>query len=130
MGFPTRPDEDRPAEFEQTAIRKGVVTPTTKAMLEEAEGKVARLEAALNAPDAVLRNISVLPRLVEGHLRDLREVMGKDPARARGILRRLIGEVTLRPNSKGLLAVVRGNLAGILDLSPQVCDTIGAGRGI
>ncbi len=117
-------------EHIKTAIRAGVLTLTTKAMLEEAEGQVARLEAALNAPDMVLRNISVLPRLVEGYLRNLREVMGKDPAHARSILRRLIGEVTLKPNSKGLMAVVRGNLAGILDLSPEVCDTIGAGRGI
>lgn len=70
------------------------------------------------------------PRLVEGYLRNLRDVMGKDLARARGILRRLIGEATLRPNTTGLMAVVRGNLAGILDLRPEVCDTIGAGRGI
>ena len=77
-----------------------------------------------------MRNISVLPRLVEGYLRNLREFMGKDPAQARSILRKLVGEVTLKPNSKGLMALVQGNLAGILDLSPEVCDTIGAGRGI
>ena len=52
------------------------------------------------------------------------------PARARTILRKLVGEVTLEPNSEGLAAVVQGNLEGILDLSGGHYDTTGAGRGI
>ncbi len=83
----------RELEHVKTAIRKGALTPTTKAMLEEAEEEIAPLEAALDAPQVVT----------------------------------LIGEVTLKPNSQGLLAIVQGNLAGILDLSPEVCETTGAG---
>ncbi len=51
--------------------------------------------------------------------------MGEHPAEARSILQKLIGEVTLKPNHKGLEAILRGNLPGILDLD-RYC-TIGAG---
>ena len=56
--------------------------------------------------------------------------MGKEPEQAREILRKLVGEVTLQPNEEGLAAVLRGNLAGILDLSREDCDTVGAAGGI
>ncbi len=51
--------------------------------------------------------------------------MGKHPAEARSILQKLIGEVTLKPNHKGLEAILQGNLQGILDLDCYC--TIGAG---
>ncbi len=112
----------------KSAIKQGLITPTTKAMLEEAEASIARLEAALNASQDRLRNITALPRLIGEYLNRLHRVMGKHPAEARSILQKLIGEVTLKPNHKGLEAILRGNLSGILDLD-RYC-TIGAGRGI
>ena len=62
------------------------------------------------------------------YLNRLHGVMGKDPARARMILQKLIGEVSLKLNQEGLEAILQGNLPGILDLD-RYC-TIGAGRGI
>ncbi len=117
-------------EHIKDAIRQGIISPTTRSMLAEAEVKIARLEAALRVPDVLAHRVSVLPQLVEHHIRNLHHVMAKEPEQARTILRKLVGEVTLKPNRRGLLAVLRGNVSGILDLSPDICDTIGAGRGI
>jgi len=73
--------------------------------------------------------VVVLPGLIEGYLRDLQRVVGKEPDRARVIVQKLIGEVTMEPNNKGLEAVLRGNLASVLNLEEKYCTT-GAGRGI
>jgi len=43
------------------AIRQGILTLTTKQMLEEAEQRVAHLEAALKAPATKGGNVSALP---------------------------------------------------------------------
>jgi hypothetical protein len=48
----------------KSAIRQGVITPTTKAMLEEAENRVADLEALHRIP-ATSKNIAYLPNAVE-----------------------------------------------------------------
>jgi len=112
----------------KSAIRQGLITSATKAMLEEAEASVTRLEAALHASESKVGDVAALSRRIGEYLNSLHQVMGKDSARARTILQRLIGEVTLKPNQKGLEAILRGNLSGILDLD-RYC-TIGAGRGI
>jgi hypothetical protein len=109
----------------KSAIRQGLITHTTKAMLEETEASVTRLEAAFRATESRDGNVAALPRRIGEYLSRLRGVMGKDPARARTILQKLIGEVTLRPNQNGLEAILRGNLPGILDLD-RYC-TLGAG---
>jgi hypothetical protein len=110
----------------KSAIRQGLITHTTKAMLEEAEASVTRLEAALHATESRVGNVAALPRRIGEYLSRLHGVIGKDPARARTILQKLIGEVTLKPNQNGLEAILRGNLPGILDLD-RYC-TVGAGR--
>jgi hypothetical protein len=97
-------------------------------MLEEAEGKVTRLEAAFHTTHSRAESVADLPHRIGEYLGRLHGVMGKDPARARTILQKLIGEVTLKPNQEGLEAILRGNIPGILDLD-RYC-TIGAGRGI
>ncbi len=59
------------------AIRRGVVTPTTKAMLEEAEGRVAALEAAVTGPRQPVR-VTSLASSVEQYLSDLRGTVGRE----------------------------------------------------
>jgi len=113
----------------KTAIREGLLTDTTRAMLEETELAVSQGKATLAAVDSGLPTPPVLPQLIERYLGHLRRLVDKDPARARSILAKLIGEVALEPNGKGLVAVLRGNIAGILDLEGRYC-AVGAGRGI
>ena len=99
------------------AIRQGIITPTTKAMLEDAEAKVARLEASLaDPPDVPAKAVAVIPSVIAGYLKDLRRVLGRDTEQARAILRDLLGEITLQPDDKGLVAVLRGNVPGIVGL--------------
>lgn len=116
----------RDLENIKSAIRQGSVTATTKAMLEETEARVAQAEAAVREADLSDGKLAVLPALIEHHLRDLQSVVGKEPDRARVILQKLIGDVTLQPNKEGLEAVLRGNVPGILNLDERYCTT-GAG---
>jgi hypothetical protein len=99
------------------AIRQGIITPTTRAMLEDAEARVTRLEASLaDLPDLPTKAAAVIPTVIAAYLKDLRRVLGPDTERARGILRNLLGEITLQPDDRGLVAVLRGNVPGILGL--------------
>ncbi len=99
------------------AIRQGIITPTTKAMLEDAEARVARLETSLvDLPDLPAKAVAVIPSVIAAYLKDLRQVLGRDTERARAILRDLLGEITLKPDDKGLVAVLQGNVPGILGL--------------
>jgi len=44
------------------------------------------------------------------------QLVRRDTERARAILRDLLGEITLQPDDKGLVAVLQGNVPGILGL--------------
>ncbi len=110
----------------KTAIEQDILTPTTKTMLEEAEQRVAELEAAIQGP-AEGRKVVYLPSVVEACLIDLKGPLESDPDHARSLLARLVGQVTLRRDGDHLIAELKGNLPGILDLN---CDNPGAGRGI
>lgn len=110
------------------AILLGVVTPTTKQMLEETERRIAELEAALRAPAAPHR-VTILPSVVKEYLRDLKGTLGRDTERARTLLAKLIGHVTLRRDGERLVAELRGNLPGLLGIDEGL-DNPGAGRGI
>jgi hypothetical protein len=101
----------------KTAIRQGILTPTTKVMLEEAETRVNDLESALRASAATRRDVVVLPSVVEGYLKDLRGSLGRDPERARELLAKLLGPITLRREGNKLVAEVRGNLPTLLDMN-------------
>ena len=72
--------------------------------------------------------VTFLPSVVELYLRDLKGTLGKDTDKARGLLAKMIGHVTLRRNGDHLVAELRGNLNGLLNLDD--CDNSGAGRGI
>jgi len=94
-------------------------------MLQETEERVAELEAALQAPAKPA--VAALPVTVKRYLRELKQVLNRDNTRARHILATLIGEVILHRHGDRIVADLRGNLRGILDLS---CDSSGAGSGI
>jgi hypothetical protein len=96
-------------------------------MMEEAERRVAELESVLHSPPPKSK-VTFLPSVVEMYLRDFKGTLGKDTDKARGLLAKMIGHVTLRRHGDHLVAELRGNLTGLLDLDD--CDNSGAGRGI
>jgi hypothetical protein len=107
------------------AIRRGILTESTRVMLIEAERRVAALEAALESP-ATRSKVAILPSVVEMYLRDLRGSLGRDTDHARSLLAKLIGHVTLRRDSERLVAELRGNLPALLELD-EALDNPGAG---
>ena len=98
-------------------------------MLESAERRVVELEAPLQAP-AVTNKIAVLPSLVELYLTDLKGSLGRDTERARSLLAKLIGQVTLRRNGQRLVSELQGNLSGLLELDNQPLYKGGSGGPI
>ncbi len=117
---------EREAANIKQAVRHGKATATLLDMLEETEARKARLKAELAQP-LDPHPSEVLPSLVKRYLKDLRGSLGRDTERARAILRDLVGEINLEPDDEGLIAVLRGNVQGILGLR---YDNDGAGRGI
>jgi len=105
---PTGRTRPGPTELEnvKAAILRGLDTKTTRSLLEETEQKVERLEAALKTPPS--QRVLAFPKTVEAALRDLRGTLDKDIPRARELLRKLIGKVTLRRDGDRLFAEVRG----------------------
>ena len=73
--------------------------------------------------------MAILPSVVEGYLRDLRGSFGRDPERARGLLAKLLGPITLHRDGDRLMAEMRGNLPALLDINEELYNR-GAGRGI
>ncbi len=112
----------------QTAIRQGILTPTTRDMLIETEQRIVHLETGLQA-SAEKPTVVYLPSVVEACLRDLMGTLETDPDHARALIARLIGKITLRAKDGHLWAEMRGNIAGILEVDDQVGNA-GAGRGI
>ncbi len=103
------------------AIKAGVLTATTKEEMERLEVEQDRLFASLNAETRKLEKVGhILPGAVE-RFRDmvgsLETVTLRDVTRARAQLRRLIGEVPLRPRDGYLEAELTGNYPGILRLA-------------
>lgn len=97
-------------------------------MLEEWEGRVDRLEAALAVTTKARGNVTLHPATIEGYLRDLRGTLGRDTDHARMLLQRLVGRITLRRKANRLVAEIGGNLPGLLDLEDY--GKSGAGGGI
>ncbi len=110
------------------AIRAGLATLATKALLEECERRVAELEAVLAVPE-VMPRLDVLPQRVERYLRDLRGTLNTDTAAARRLLSSLLEPIRLRPVGRQLAGELRGNLAFLLG-EDRVFANSGAGRGI
>ena len=97
-------------EHIKEAIAQGIITPTTKAMLQETEERVAELEAALQAPAKPA--VAALPVTVKRYLRELKQVLNRDNTRARHILATLIGEVILHRHGDRIVADFPRQFAG------------------
>jgi carbonic anhydrase/acetyltransferase-like protein (isoleucine patch superfamily) len=75
----------------KSAIRKGIITPSAKAMLEEAEEKLDQFRAKLNPPNDLLgKPLTVLPTAIERYLKELGAVLNRDADRSRKLLQQLI----------------------------------------
>jgi site-specific DNA recombinase len=112
------------------AIRQGILTTTTRAMLEAAEQRVARLEAEVQQARRRPQTVKSLASSVERYLEDLRAAVGRNTDQARRLLARGLDQIILRQEGPHLVAEVRGNLAGLLRLEDTGFDSVGAGRGI
>ncbi len=93
--------------------------------LREAKDRVAHLQAQLRPRAGAGEILRVLPDIVEQCPRDLGRLMKQDVAGAREYLRRLLRTITLQPQEGALVAIVQGDLGGILPVG-----NLGAGRGI
>ena len=111
------------------AVRLGKATIPLLEMLEEATEKVHRMRSHLATEPRTTARIQVLPVIVEKYARDLRATLGRDVDRARVMLSRFLGDITLKPAKDGLYAEVRGNFGVLLD-GTGTANSVGAGRGI
>ncbi len=66
---------------------------------------------------------------MESYLKDLRGTLGRDTDRARVLLAKLVGHITLRRDGDSLVAELRGNLPALLEMDEPLYNR-GAGRGI
>lgn len=107
------------AENIKQAVRLGKATATLLEMLEQAERRTAELEAALKAVPAKRNPATVLPSVVIRYLTDLRTSLRRDPERARGLLGKLLGPITLRRDGDKLVAEMRGNLPALLEVEGE-----------
>jgi site-specific DNA recombinase len=113
------------------AIRQGIVTPTTRGMLEETEQRVARLEETVSELRRRPKPAISVRASVEQYLVDLRRTLAINVDAARALLARGFDRIVLRRDGPHLWAEVRGNLAGILQLNEgELLARAGAGRGI
>ena len=108
-----------------TAIKAGILTPSTKAALERAEAEHATLLKTIQGQHTQLAKVAAfLPNAIgrfKTLLDDLATVTQLQVDRARGLLRVLLGkEIVLHPTADGstryLTAEVTGDYAGLLRL--------------
>lgn len=111
------------------AIRCGIITPTTKAMLEDAERRVTVLDRAVREAERTPTPVVSVRSVVERYLRDLRGLLEANVDEARRMLALAVDKIVLIRESPHLVAEVRGNMAGLLELHGCV-SSVGAGRGI
>ncbi len=108
------------------AIKAGILTPTTKEMLMQAEAERDTLRRALQVPTTKLEQLTtVLPNVVDRFhrmLNDLARATRYEIDKARGILSGLVGEkkIVLRPtkDQRGTyyMAELAGDYAGLIPL--------------
>jgi len=117
-------------EHVKEAIRQGILTPTTKAMLEEAEHRVAERETALAAALETPAKIQSPSASIGRYLEDLHGALETNTDRARRLLSKILGKVTLHRDGDRLAAEVKGDLPGLLDVDEEMFGRASAGRGI
>ena len=103
------------------AIRAGIITPTTKAALEEAEDERAKLKADAGAPAFTDESAIRLPNARELYrelVDDLADTLRDHVSAARMQISALVGsEIELHPMASGHLeAELAGNYRGLLAL--------------
>jgi hypothetical protein len=112
------------------AIRAGMITPTTKTLLEDAERRVAALEEAMREAKQRPAAVTSLRSVLERYLRNLRATLKSNVDDARRMLSIVLDRTVLRRDGIHLVAELTGNLAGLLSLEDGVVARVGAGRGI
>ena len=114
------------------AIRQGIITPTKRAMLEEAEERVAALETALEEARRPPSPIEPLALSVERYLHDLRSTVNVNPKKGRRLLARSVERIVLQREGPHLVAHFFGTLAGIVRIGDNTTGDVpsdGAGAG-
>ncbi len=111
------------------AVKLGKATGTLLEMLEQAEQRATELEAAIKVP-VKTNTVSVLPSVVEGYLKDLRGSLNRDHERARDLLAKLLGPITLRREGGKLIAEMKGNLPALLEMGEEALYKRGSGGRI
>ncbi len=99
--------------------------PELAARLRQTKERVEFLQTQASPRPDIANGVHVLPSVMEGYLKDLGRLLEHDLEGAREHLRRLLGTITLKPTDGALLAIVRGNLAGILPVG-----NLGAGSPV
>ena len=126
----TLADARRELENIMNAIRAGVITPTTKTMLLDAERRVIALEQATHDARKRPAPIASVRSIVERYLHDLQGTLEVNVDEARRMLSLAIDKIVLKRSGAHLVAEFCGQLAGVLTLEPDLLGSIGAGRGI
>ena len=105
-----------------SAIKQGIITPSTKTALQEAEAEKLRLERTLDLRPDLLADVgAMLPQAVDRY-RELVGDLGSVPlqhiARARNQIKALVGgEIRLMPTPEGgLNAEMQGDYQGLIEL--------------
>ena len=120
-----------------TAIRQGILTPSTKAELHKAEAERDRLQGLLQARAAKTDGLVLaLPNLEERFrtlVGNLAAIPHEHVDRARATLKSLLGaQIALHPSADGterfLVAEVSGSYAGLLQLAVGK-NKVGGGQG-
>ncbi len=112
------------------AIRAGIITPTTKSMLEDAERRVAALEQAVRDAHRQPAPVVSVRSVVERYLHNLRATLETNVEQARRLLALALDKVVLVREGRLLVAEITGNFAGVLTLEYSPFGSVGAGRGI
>lgn len=100
-----------------TAIKAGILTPSTKHELERLEAERHRLTApTIPVPDRV---VTLLPRIKERYQKMVSRLASLPSTEAREQIRQLVGEITLTPMKDGrhLSAELTGHYQGLMELT-------------
>ena len=121
-------DIDRKIAGIMRAIEDGLYEPTMKARLNELRTEREALSREVDTDDEQAFDVLTHPRLAEIYARRIDRLMEElnrpDHAEASDLIRSLIEKIELHPrkDSKGLDAVLFGDLAGILGLCAEAQD--------
>jgi len=109
---------------------QGVLRPTTRQMLEDAERRVAALEQATRETKIRCVPAVSVETTVKRYLENLRATLTGNVDEARRMLSLAIEKIVLRRDGPRLVAKLTGNLAGMFVLEPNLCASGGAGSPV